>query len=109
MSLSVIATDAVAFDQVINSGNLVIAKFRTKACVVCRRLEPALMQLKQRTTDMLDVVAIDAEDVPVLAERHNIRSVPTLILFKGGTELARCSGFQTTAMLREWMAPHIGQ
>ena len=35
-----IATDSADFDAAVGGGALVIAKFQTKACVVCRRLEP---------------------------------------------------------------------
>ena len=102
-----VATDAAAFDQAIAGGDAVIAKFQTRACVVCRRLEPGLTQLLARTDETLRVLEVDAQDNDDLAKRYNIWGVPTLILFKDGAEVARCNGFQSIGMLREWVAPHI--
>ncbi|MBL6952171.1 MAG: thioredoxin family protein [Alphaproteobacteria bacterium] len=103
-----IAADAAAFDDAVNGGDLIIAKFQTKACVICRRLEPGLKQLADRTEATLRIMDVDAEDNEDLAQRYNVRAVPTLILFKDGRELAKCNGFQSTSMLRDWLAPHVG-
>lgn len=101
-------TDAATFDAAINGGDTVIAKFQTRACVICRRLEPGLKQVIGGLTGTLRVMDVDAEDNPALAERYEIRGVPTLIMFKNGREIARCNGFQSASMLREWVTPHIG-
>jgi len=100
--------DTAAFDAAVAGSDLTIAKFQTKACVVCRRLEPGLRQLRDRAAGALRVIEVDAEEVPAVAARYNIQGVPTLILFQGGDEIARCNGFQSTSMLRAWIAPHAG-
>ena len=108
MSNFEIATDAAAFDEMVGGGGMVIAKFQTKACVICRRIEPGLTQLSDRNAGVLRVVDVDAEENADLAERYNISAVPTLILFKDRDEVTRCNGFQSASMLREWVAPHLG-
>ncbi len=102
-----IVTDTEAFDEIVGGEDPVVAKFQTKSCVICRRLEPGLKQLADRSSGKLRIVDVDAEENAKLAERYNIRSVPTLILFKGGDERTRCQGFQSTSTLREWAAPHL--
>lgn len=102
------AADETAFDAAVGGGDMVIAKFQTRACVICRRLEPGLVQLSERMAEDLRIIDVDAEDVPELAQRYNIQGVPTLILFREGRELTRCNGFQSTGMLRDWLAPHLG-
>ena len=102
-------SDAAAFDELLGNGKLMIAKFQTKACVVCRKLNPALKQLMERNPELERLVSIDAEESSALAERYNVRAVPTLILFDGDRELARCNGFQTATMLREWVNPHLSR
>ena len=59
-------------------------------------------------TTALHVMDVDAEENVELAERYEIRGMPTLILFKDGRELTRCNGFQSASMLREWITPHVG-
>ncbi len=86
---------------------MTIAKFQTRSCVVCRRLDPGLKAMAGQLTDKLQVVDVDAEENATVAERYNIQSVPTLVLFKNGVELDRCSGFQSGSMLRDWIAPHL--
>lgn len=86
---------------------MTIAKFQTKSCVVCRRLDPGLKAMAGQLADKLQVVDVDAEENPPLADRYKIQSVPTLVLFRDGVELDRCSGFQSGSMLRDWIAPHL--
>ena len=108
MSTFEIATDTATFNKAVSSGDVVIAKFQTKACVICRRLEPGLKQVIGGLTTALHVMDVDAEENVELAERYEIRGMPTLILFKDGRELTRCNGFQSASMLREWITPHVG-
>jgi thioredoxin-like negative regulator of GroEL len=101
------ATETAAFDAAVSGDDMVIAKFQTKSCVICRRIEPGLKAVAERLADQVSVVDVDAEENAALAERYSVRGVPTLILFKGGNELGRCNGFQSVGMLREWLAPHL--
>ena len=64
--------------------------------------------MTERAAEPLRVVEVDSEDVAELAVRYRVRGVPTLILFKQGAEVARCTGFQSIGMLRDWAAPNIG-
>ena len=72
--------DPADFNAEIGGDALVMAKFQTKACVICRRIDPALQGISKRLGDRLSVFAVDAEQSPFLAERFNVRAVPTLIL-----------------------------
>ena len=44
-----------------------------------------------------------------LAARFNIRSIPTLAVFKGGREIARQSGALDLGSLKRWLQPHLHQ
>ena len=107
MSIFENTPDTASFDKSISGNGMVIAKFQTKTCVICRRLEPGLKQMAERLNGTLRIMDIDLEEIAELGESYNIRGVPTLILFKDGRELTRCSGFQSASMLREWVTPHI--
>jgi thioredoxin 2 len=48
-------------------------------------------------------VKFDSDAAPAASARYNIRSIPTLILFKGGIEVARLSGAAPTARLVSWV------
>jgi thioredoxin 2 len=51
----------------------------------------------------VSIVEADAARLPALAERFAIRSVPTLVLFRGGEAVGRKVGFSTAAELRRWV------
>jgi thioredoxin-like negative regulator of GroEL len=99
--------DTASFDKSISGNGMVIAKFQTSTCVICRRLEPGLKQMTDRLNETLRVIDVDLEEIAELGERYDIRGVPTLILFSNGRELNRCNGFQSSSMLRDWVAPYI--
>lgn len=100
-------SDVAQFDAAICDNDLVIAKFETQSCVICRRIEPGLKAVTSRIGDTLDVVQVDAQELEPIAERYGVKGVPTLILFKDGAEVSRCNGFQSTSMLNDWLAPHV--
>jgi thioredoxin 2 len=50
---------------------------------------------------------LDTESAPQLAQRFGIRSIPTLILFQDGRELARQSGAMSKADIVRWTRTHL--
>ena len=52
---------------------------------------------------------VDSDTAPGASALYNIRSIPTLILFKGGAEVARLSGVAATAQLVAWIQQHLRQ
>jgi thioredoxin 2 len=49
------------------------------------------------------LVKVDTEAHPDAGAQHNIRSIPTLAIFKGGREVARVSGARSAADLVKWI------
>ena len=45
--------------------------------------------------------------VPALGARYNIRSIPTMILFRNGREVARQSGAMASAQIEQWARRHV--
>ncbi|PPR11358.1 MAG: Thioredoxin-like protein [Alphaproteobacteria bacterium MarineAlpha11_Bin1] len=95
------------FDEVIGSGSLTLVKFQSELCVICRKLDPMLVAVKNGFEKSINVANADVEANIDLANRYNIQTLPTLILFKKGTELDRLQGFQTASMLRNWITPFL--
>jgi thioredoxin 2 len=62
------------------------------------QLEPKLRLAKLDT---------DQEQNRNIAARYNIRSIPTLIVFKGGREVARQAGAMDLNSLQRWLQPHL--
>ena len=66
-------------------------------CGPCRTMAPAFAAAAQKLEPQVRSGKVDTEAQPALAARFGIRSIPTLILFKNGVEVARQSGRHATS------------
>ena len=80
------------FNDVINSGQLVLADFFATWCGPCKAMHPVLEQLKANLGDRLRIIKVDVDKHGITAETYNVQAVPTLILFRNGQVLWRQSG-----------------
>ncbi len=81
-----------SFNDVINSGQLVLADFFATWCGPCKAMHPVLEQLKANLGDRLRIIKVDIDKHGIPAETYNVQAVPTLILFRNGQVLWRQSG-----------------
>jgi len=72
-------------------------------CSPCRAMAPMLEDLAGEYAGVLRVLKLDVELYPEVGVRFAVRSIPTLILFKGGAEVARASGSRSGEQLRGWL------
>ena len=70
------------FDTMLSQNNLVLADFHTLWCMSCRKISPIIDELKEEYVSPAQVLRIDMDNSELLAESFEIKSVPTLILFK---------------------------
>lgn len=73
-------------------------------CGPCRSFAPTFEQAAKDLEPKLRFAKLDTEANQQLAARWQIRSIPTLILFKGGKEVDRVSGALPGPQLRQWLA-----
>ena len=91
------------FEAILKSEKLVVVDFYTQSCVICKKIEPMLIALRDGLDSKIDVVKVDAEANLAVAAKYAVRGVPSLMLFRGGELKDRKSGFMTALMLREWV------
>ena len=76
-------------------------------CGPCRNFAPIFEQAAQDFEPRLRLAKLNTEEHNRVASRWNIRSIPTLLLFKEGKEIARVSGALSRQQLQQWVAQHI--
>jgi thioredoxin 1 len=84
MSSAVAVTDS-SFDQdVINSEVPVLVDFWAPWCGPCRMVAPVVDEIAEQYEGKIKVVKLNTDENPNVASQYGIRSIPTLMLFKGG-------------------------
>jgi thioredoxin 1 len=81
-----------SFKEITNSNKHVLVDFHATWCGPCKTMAPILEDVKQKAPDSLRVVKIDVDKNQRLAEKLQVRGVPTLILYKDGEQVWRQSG-----------------
>ena len=98
------ALTAADFTRHINGDVPVVVDFWADWCGPCRTMAPAYEQAAARVAPGVHLAKVDTEAEPAIASRYGIRSIPTLIAFRKGREVARQSGALPLPQLMQWIA-----
>lgn len=101
-------TEAGWDDSVLGSATPVLVDFWAPWCIPCRKVTPIVENLADELSGRLVVGTINADDAPRVSGRYEVLSLPTLLLFAGGSEVARVVGVPKIDKLRALIEPHLG-
>lgn len=89
------------FNEIINSEKPTLVDFFATWCGPCQMLSPILEEVSSEVGDTAKVLKVDIEKNMDFARQYNVRSVPTLIIFKEGKEVWRKTGLTEKNVLVE--------
>ena len=86
-------TDA-SFDEAVKGTSLpVLVDFYADWCGPCKMLAPTIEEIAANAVDFL-VAKVNVDEAPAVAERFAVMSIPTLVVLRGGEEIARAVGLR---------------
>lgn len=95
------------FNDVISADAIVLVDFFATWCQPCKMMHPVLEQVKAVLGDKIRIIKIDVDKHGDIAGVYNIRSVPTLMLFRRNEVLYRQSGAMSKADLLSLLEPFL--
>ncbi|TPE62330.1 thioredoxin [Sandaracinobacter neustonicus] len=104
---SVKVTDASFEDDVLKSETPVLVDFWAEWCGPCRMIGPALEEIADELKGKVTIAKVNIDDEPEWASKFNVRSIPTLLIFKGGEKVAEQLGAAPKSALKGWIESAI--
>jgi len=90
--------------EVLESKTPVLVDFWADWCVPCRMLAPVVDQVAQEQAGALKVAKVNVDEEPQIAAEFGVVSIPTLLLFKGGSAVGKSVGIKPKQAVMELIA-----
>ncbi|HEX3711607.1 MAG TPA: thioredoxin [Trebonia sp.] len=100
-------TDATFETEVLKNDKPVIVDYWAEWCGPCRMIAPVLEEIAGEYADKIDVVKLNVDENPAVAQRYQILAIPTLNVFQNGEVVKQIKGAKPKAALLKDLADFI--
>ena len=109
MSVAQPVTDSSFQEEVLNSDLPVLVDFWAPWCGPCRMVGPVVEEISQQYEGQIKVVKVNTDENPNIASQYGIRSIPTLMIFKGGQRVDMVVGAVPKTTLAQTLDKHLNE
>jgi len=100
-------TDQSFASDVLGSEAPVLVDFWAEWCGPCRMIAPALEEIAGELGDKVTIAKLNIDENPELAARFGVRSIPTLMIFKGGKVVWSFAGTMPRSKIEAELQKHL--
>ena len=100
-------TDSSFDADVLKSAEPGVVDFWAEWCGPCRMIAPALEDISKEMAGKVKIVKLNVDENPGIAAQYGIRSIPTLMIFKGGALAAQKVGAASKNDLSKWISSSV--
>lgn len=109
MSDSISHVNASTWDNEVSKSSLpVLVDFWAEWCGPCRAIAPILDELAKEMAGKLKIAKVNVDEAPELAMKFNVRSIPTLLVFKNGQIVGQMVGSMPKSALKSKLETILG-
>ena len=95
------------FSDIIQGNTPVLIDFSAEWCQPCKMMPPILKDVKKQLGDRIRILKVDVDRNPAIAQKYQIRNVPTLMVFKNGQVVWRQAGVIPAPQLVQMLQAHV--
>ena len=107
MGATKVVTDETFDTDVLQNSKPVVVDYWAEWCGPCRMVAPVLEEIASEHADKIDVVKLNIDDNPKVAQRYQIMAIPTMSVFHNGEVVKQIVGAKPKAALLRELAEFI--